>query len=32
MYNSEKTARAHEEFSPADGLGERLARFSPTTQ
>ncbi len=23
-YNSEKAARAHEEFSPADRLGERL--------
>ena len=24
-YNSEKAARAHEAFSPADRLGERLA-------
>ncbi len=31
-YNSEKAARAHEDFSPADRLGERLVGFSPTTQ
>ena len=27
-YNSEKAARAHEAFSPADRLGERLAGMS----
>ncbi len=27
-YNSEKAARAHEAFSPADRLGERLAGTS----
>ncbi len=31
-YNSEKAARAHELFSPADRLGERLVGVSPTTQ
>ncbi len=31
-YNSEKAARAHEAFSPADRLGERLAGLSPTAQ
>ena len=31
-YNSEKAARAHELFSPADRLGERLLDFSPTAQ
>ena len=31
-YNSEKAARAHEQFSPADRLGERLAGLAPTAQ
>ena len=33
-YNSEKAARAHEQFSPADRLGERLsegAHLPPAT-
>lgn len=31
-YNSEKVARAHEAFSPADSLGQRPADLKGTTQ